>query len=138
MISSTKEKITIGRPPCKQQENSIDCGLFAIANATEFCYSSTIQFVDFDEKQLPSHWLQCLEKGSLVPFPRLSKRPKKVKEVEDFDVISTYCKCHLPGNYGDMVLCDGLACGEWFHYLCVGLKEEPDTWYCEACTKSQL
>lgn len=133
MIMHSKERITIGRPPCKQQDNGVDCGLFAIANATEFCYTSEIQYVDFDPLQLRSHWLKCLEQGSLTQFPRNSKRAKKVKEQEDFEVISTYCTCRLPESFSNLVLCDG--CSVWYHRLCVGLPEEGDEeeWFCSMC-----
>lgn len=133
MIMYSKERITIGRPPCKQQDNCIDCGLFAIANATEFCFTSEIQYVDFDHGQLRSHWLMCLERGSITPFPRSSKRPKKVKEQEEFEIVSPFCICRLPANYGNLIDCDD--CTSWFHPLCVGLEEEghEEVWICGDC-----
>jgi len=134
MIAFSKDRITVGRPPCMQQENAIDCGLFAIANATEFCYTQNTQFVEFDQRQLRSHLLQCLENGELTQFPRSAKRAKKAKELEEFEVISTYCKCRLPQNFDDMIECD--RCGEWYHHSCVGIKYiEKSEWFCENCMK---
>eukprot|EP00035_Acanthoeca_spectabilis_P024855 m.455677 g.455677 ORF g.455677 m.455677 type:complete len:293 (-) comp20919_c0_seq1:249-1127(-) len=46
-----------------------------------------------------------------------------------------YCYCNEV-SYGEMVGCDNDNCesGEWFHYKCVGLTEEPNgTWYCFEC-----
>eukprot|EP00037_Helgoeca_nana_P033244 m.417156 g.417156 ORF g.417156 m.417156 type:complete len:297 (-) comp30308_c0_seq1:400-1290(-) len=46
-----------------------------------------------------------------------------------------YCYCNEV-SFGDMVGCDNDDCesGEWFHYKCVGLTEEPNgTWYCFEC-----
>ena len=36
---------------------------------------------------------------------------------------------------GDMVACDGPDCpNEWFHFICVGLTEEPEgVWFCTQC-----
>ncbi|XP_039001880.1 PHD finger protein ING1-like [Hibiscus syriacus] len=45
----------------------------------------------------------------------------------------TYCLCNQV-SYGEMVACDNPACKiEWFHFGCVGLKEQPGKWYCPDC-----
>ncbi|RDX71829.1 PHD finger protein ING1 [Mucuna pruriens] len=46
----------------------------------------------------------------------------------------TYCFCNQV-SYGAMVACDNPNCKiEWFHFGCVGLKEQPKgKWYCSNC-----
>ncbi|KAK1290927.1 PHD finger protein ING1 [Acorus calamus] len=46
----------------------------------------------------------------------------------------TYCFCNQV-SFGEMVACDHPNCKiEWFHYGCVGLKEQPKgKWYCPDC-----
>ncbi|XP_044484907.1 PHD finger protein ING1-like isoform X2 [Mangifera indica] len=46
----------------------------------------------------------------------------------------TYCFCNQV-SYGEMVACDNADCKiEWFHFGCVGLKEQPKgKWYCSVC-----
>ncbi|XP_010513292.1 PREDICTED: PHD finger protein ING1 [Camelina sativa] len=46
----------------------------------------------------------------------------------------TYCVCNQV-SYGEMVACDNNECKiEWFHFGCVGLKEQPKgKWYCPDC-----
>ncbi|XP_030975244.1 PHD finger protein ING1 isoform X3 [Quercus lobata] len=46
----------------------------------------------------------------------------------------TYCFCNQV-SYGEMVACDNNDCKiEWFHFGCVGLKEQPKgKWYCSDC-----
>jgi hypothetical protein len=46
-----------------------------------------------------------------------------------------YCICKGV-SYGDMVCCDNEECPiEWFHFPCVGLKEQPKgKWYCPDCS----
>ncbi|XP_015574058.2 PHD finger protein ING1 [Ricinus communis] len=46
----------------------------------------------------------------------------------------TYCFCQQV-SYGEMVACDNPNCTiEWFHFGCVGLKEQPKgKWYCSDC-----
>lgn len=50
----------------------------------------------------------------------------------------TYCFCNQV-SYGEMVACDNPDCKiEWFHYGCVGLKEQPKgKWYCSECVGKQ-
>jgi inhibitor of growth protein 3 len=47
-----------------------------------------------------------------------------------------YCFCQRV-SFGDMVACDNDECKyQWFHWECVGIKEEPvGDWLCPACTK---
>lgn len=46
----------------------------------------------------------------------------------------TYCFCNQV-SFGEMVGCDNADCKiEWFHFVCVGLKEKPKgKWYCSDC-----
>lgn len=46
----------------------------------------------------------------------------------------TYCFCKQV-SFGEMVACDNHDCKiEWFHYGCVGLKEQPKgKWFCPNC-----
>ncbi|CAM8905541.1 unnamed protein product [Rhodiola kirilowii] len=50
----------------------------------------------------------------------------------------TYCLCNQV-SYGEMVACDNTNCKiEWFHFGCVGLKEQPKgKWYCSECSAHQ-
>ncbi|KAK3910193.1 Lipoyl synthase [Frankliniella fusca] len=78
MVACSKEEsITICRKPCQQQRGSVDCALFAIAQATEFCSTSEIRFIDFDQSKLREHWMSCVRAGKLTRFPAISSRPKK-------------------------------------------------------------
>ena len=56
----------------QQQDNSIDCGLFAIANMVEFCTNKYIGNLNlqFNTKYLREHLIFCLEQGHFRPFPR--------------------------------------------------------------------
>jgi hypothetical protein len=49
-----------------------------------------------------------------------------------------YCTCKQV-SFGRMVACESENCKiEWFHFECVGLKNEPtDTWYCPDCLTNQ-
>lgn len=55
-------------------------------------------------------------------------------ETED---TTKYCTCRQVSS-GDMVACDNEDCPfEWFHWKCVGIKEEPKgAWFCPDCRQS--
>ena len=51
-----------------------------------------------------------------------------------------YCFCNYI-SYGNMIKCDNPSCKrEWFHFHCVGLKNQPKgKWFCsEKCAKEFL
>lgn len=50
----------------------------------------------------------------------------------------TYCFCNQV-SYGEMVACDNPDCKiEWFHFGCVGLREQPKgKWYCSNCAATR-
>ncbi|KAK3915980.1 Transcriptional regulatory protein PHO23, partial [Frankliniella fusca] len=135
MIAHVENHLTIIRPPCKQQSNAVDCALFAIANATEFCFSKKVQYIDFDSEKLREHWIDCLHAKKMSPFPRLAARPKKTREEEDCEVVKINCPCRLPDIFDDLVGCDN--CDKWFHLSCVNLKSLPEgEWFCSSCPKA--
>jgi inhibitor of growth protein 3 len=55
---------------------------------------------------------------------------------EDESDDTKYCFCQRV-SFGDMVACDNDNCQyQWFHWECVGIKEEPvGDWLCPACSK---
>lgn len=55
---------------------------------------------------------------------------------EDESDDTKYCFCQRV-SFGDMVACDNDNCQyQWFHWECVGIKEEPvGDWLCPDCRK---
>ena len=51
-------------------EGSNDCGLFAIAYATELAHGGDPAKVVYSQGEMRSHFIKCLENGILTPFPR--------------------------------------------------------------------
>ncbi|VDH90725.1 Hypothetical predicted protein [Mytilus galloprovincialis] len=72
IYSHGKKRLLVKLPEVQKQTNSIDCGLFAIANAVEFCFTSFSGgiHVEFDTELLREHLVICLEKGEFIPFPK--------------------------------------------------------------------
>ena len=64
---------------CDQQPNMNDCGLYAIANATEFLSEGGNPICMYDNTRMRQHLIDCLEKGVLSPFPKSMKR-RRIKQ----------------------------------------------------------
>ena len=124
--------------PVQQQQGVLDCGLFAIAYATEVCARiNPVQSV-FNQKLMRKHLTQCLLAGVICPFPQrtdlspLTELPRPTCRLLS---VKLYCYCLMPDNYDkNMILCD--RCKKWYHYSCVGINKKniPKTWKCARCT----
>lgn len=55
----------------QQQEDAVDCGLFAIANATALIYGVDPRSVKFDQLRMREHLVQCFENGRMEMFPTI-------------------------------------------------------------------
>ena len=62
LFGRKKDKINIKVPQVMKQNNSIDCGLYAIAYITSYCFRNSFCFdLIFDSKTLRQHFLKCFE-----------------------------------------------------------------------------
>jgi polycystin 1L2 len=104
--------------PTVQKQSPGNCGMFAIANAVQFCFSRFCgeKQSQYKTKQMRQHTIECLENGKFTPFPSNTlscRRRNKVKKV----VINIACRqCHLPDIFDNMVCCD--TCDKWLHNGC--------------------
>lgn len=80
---NNKNHLTILVPKIQQQSNAVDCGIFALAYATEFCFSGFVggENIDFDKQAMRQHLITCFQSKSLRPFPQL-KRKLRLKPVK--------------------------------------------------------
>ena len=51
-----------------RQDGSNDCGLFAIAYATELAHGRDPAKVVYSQKEMRSYFIKCMENGTLTPF----------------------------------------------------------------------
>ena len=115
-------KLNVSIRPCQRQTGGQNCGLFAIAFATELadlCCSGTVQL---DEAQMRSHLANCLEAHAITPFPRSSGRQTSTMCTQ-FDLsIQLHCYCRMPAIYDRMQQC--VTCKQPYHFSCIGLPEK--------------
>lgn len=116
-------KINLVLPHIQQQDNSVDCGVFAIANLVEFCFKGTIDTdITFKSEMMREHLLKCLIKKKFEPFPRKNKSKICQKKPMTLDIYLDCSKCSLSNIYDDMISCE--FCTKWFHNSCVGLDDD--------------
>ena len=100
------------------QINGNDCGLYAIANATEICHGFDPVNVSFDQTRLRSHLRRCLETGVLSRFPSHSVDNRMPHT--SIRRIKLFCSCRMPDT-GFMFKCT--TCRRWFHPKCQNIRQ---------------
>ena len=147
-LHTKKQICSLIRPRCKEfrfdivdtqrQTNASDCGIFAIAFATELIHHKSPALCEFDVSQMRPHLIKCLEGGALSRFPL-----KKVRRVPMGRMVrksikeNIYCSCRMPNDKNiAMIYCD--RCTEWFHHACEGLPQgvnvdDREGWMCSTC-----
>ena len=124
-------------PYYNQQTNGLDCGVFAIANLINFCFSiknedESIFTNEFDIDSMRRHLIAGFEAKKFKKFP-LGKTnvPKKFHKVSiPIDCIH----CEQPNVFEDMLQCD--RCQKWMHYSCALVevhRPTPERWWCNNC-----
>ena len=122
-----------------QQSNGVDCGVFAIANLTNFAYSMKYEnesmFTnEFDVEKIRPHLITSFEAQKFREFPITKVKPahKFHKVTIPMDCIN----CDQPNVFEDMLQCD--RCCKWMHYSCNIIevpKPTPEKWWCSNCKK---
>ena len=74
-----------------QQPSTIDCGIFAIAFATNLLYGNSSSNASYEHEKMPKHLFICLQQGSFTLFPRASAEASNSRSFTyNLDV---YCTC---------------------------------------------
>jgi hypothetical protein len=72
--------------PVQQQLNGVDCGVHAIAIATELLSEDGDPLVEFDRERMRPHLMECLQQGQMLPFPRSGKKARRRVKVFKIDI----------------------------------------------------
>ena len=74
MILHTGPEVTFVYEKVQKQLGSSDCGLFALAFATDLCHGLDPTKQSYNQEMMHRHFVGCLEKGKMTPFPNTAKR----------------------------------------------------------------
>ena len=154
ILQSRNHQIQIYSEKVQFQQNTIDCGVYALAFLTDLCHKIDPSVCRYAEsKALRKHLICCFQEGVMTPFPSSISR----KGSPIIMNINLYCSCrmpyalehvkkqHLPSNE-DILMIQCYICDRWYHHTCVGISDEemkqlsdPKTiWMCEfqGCEKA--
>ncbi len=120
-----------------RQPNSFDCGVIAIANATEIAFGySPLQCI-WDASLMRSHLVKCLEEGKMTRFPMLRERRLGFgRTIKAFVEEEIHCICRMPDNKEEtMIRCS--MCHMWCHSSCMNIEDvavySDKRWICVRC-----
>lgn len=135
---SKSKTLHVKIPRVQQQPNSHDCGLFAIANVVEFCYSpnSFNSRTFFSVSKMRQHLIHCLENGKMTEFPKEKNKCRGNLNSYTCRVskIPVWCHCKMPEFIDNMVCCENRKCKTWFHRNCLGISSRLEAeWQCVSC-----
>ena len=91
MINLTSSQFKVNVMSVQQQLNMIDCGLFAIAFATDLLYGNLPSNVSYEHEKMRQHVLICLQQDSFTLFPGASAAACKTRSFTYN--LNVYCTC---------------------------------------------
>ena len=112
------DKILLKFMDCAYQNNSGDCGLYAIANAVAEAFGTDPTTQDYDTELMRGHLIHCFEQNEFSLFPARSRNSTFPDGVRYSAYLKIYCTCQMPED-GKYVICD--KCNIWYHPECEGL-----------------
>ena len=133
LMLSDEPVVTFKLHKVQFQKGSRDCGLYAVAYATDLAYGNDPSSYRYKQEKLRSHFIDCIKKEILTPFPRdiaITGKPS-------LENVPIYCSCRLPDNGEErMVRCS--RCGEWYHQSCERIppkvfQKSDVLWECSKC-----
>ena len=130
IIGSTEPQIAFKVHKIQFQKGSADCGLFAIAYATDVAFGNDPASFQYEQGALRAHFFDCIRNNKLVQKIFTYTRPKT-------EYINVYCSCRLPDN-GEEKMAKCASCSEWYHQICERISsnifhKKASIWKCSKC-----
>jgi hypothetical protein len=134
ILKSPAKKITVKVINVQQQCGSTQCGLFALAFASDLCADRDPFTRVYFESKFRSHLLKCFVAQEIDSFPSRERKNLPERSVTEVS-LNLFCVCRQPEEL-PMVSCD--RCCEWYHKGCMSIPEEVFSdpsikWFCESC-----
>ena len=98
ILQSTENSITLRSMRTQRQQGGSDCGLFAIAIATDLCFGIQPGLTAYSQSKMRQHLVVCFVKGKMEPFPKMGDQftNQATSAVLSTTVVNVYCSCRLP------------------------------------------
>ena len=134
MLLHTGDVVTFVNEKVQKQLGSSDCGLFALAFATDLCHGLDPTNRSYDQQMMRQHYVNCLEGGMMSPFPTTTRRVPYHLDTKK-TIIPIFCECRLPNDKKEYVECS--RCSGWYHPDCVQVPDwainSKRKWQCQKC-----
>lgn len=136
LFQTPKKEMTYIFKTVQRQNNTYDCGIFAIAFAISLLNGQDPTTIMYNSHMLRPDLQTCLEIGKLTLFPHSLKRSTRIV-MDRQQTISVFCHCrrtaHSPSSENwTMIECAN--CLDWFHRMCEKYPGNTNlAWFCKNC-----
>ena len=104
LLMHTGGSILFTNEKVQKQINSSDCGLFALAFATDLCHGIDPVTQAYDQEKMRAHYVNCLDSLEMVPFPKTTRRvPYHLHNSKA--TVDIFCICRMPNDNQEYVQC---------------------------------
>ena len=135
ILQHTGTNIDIKQKPVVPQTGDHDCGLFAVAYATEIASGGDPTTIKYDQKALRGHFESCLTNQKMTPFPGSGHNNRKAIISDQTEICLA---CHLPFRDGTDIMCNN--CNVRYHISCENVSDAVcsrnkthQDWKCSNC-----
>ena len=102
MLMFSGDSVTFINEKVQRQLNFNDCGLFALAIATDLCYGVDPATQSYEQSNLHQHYVNCLESRKMVPFPKtLGQVFHHLGTAKQ--IVAIYCVCRMSNDKQEYV-----------------------------------
>ena len=101
--STIPEILQVALPAC--QNGNVDCGLFAIAYATDLAIGNNPAEIMYDQCEMRNHLLNCLQSNKIKPFPRFNRTSSEEQLIDITNNIEDTNKWISPKKFSKLDTC---------------------------------
>ena len=145
-ICHEDSELIINTKPVQKQNNSVDCGVYALAFATSLLNGVNPEERTYSVPNLRPHLLQCIQDGYMKVFPE--EATARIERVRTTIIkLTLYCHCRMPWRPAEkrrtgMAMAECENCLRWFHQKCEGIAgsvfRDGASWMCKACSQGAM
>ena len=115
MLFYQQDTVTFCNEKVQKQLGGSDCGLMALAFATDLCHGLDPATQRYSQFEMRQHFVSCLESGKMKPFPKTNRRVHCHLSCNR-NSVPIFCLCRLPNNKQEYMQC--CSCRGWYHPQC--------------------
>ena len=134
MLFYQQDTVTFCNEKVQKQLGGSDCGLMALAFATDLCHGLDPATQRYSQFEMRQHFVSCLESGKMKPFPKTNRRVHCHLSCNR-NSVPIFCLCRLPNNKQEYIQC--CSCRGWYHPQCSLAPQWAITsklpWKCPKC-----